>query len=78
MGMYDVVVFTCPRCESDIEVQSKAGDCAMAHIDQGEVPIDIARSIEGETVECESRNCGTVWTVVVKSNPRVVAMGLAL
>lgn len=75
MGMYDIVSFTCPRCDSKIEEQTKAGDCILADIDADEVPIVIAKSIEGNLVRCEK--CDGLWTIVIKPTQSTVTMGLA-
>ena len=75
MGCYDSVLFQCPRCDKEIEVQSKAGECAMSHISPSEVPVVIAKSIEGETVRCPQ--CHHMWSVVAKIKVDVIPMGLA-
>ena len=56
MGMYDTVCFTCPACDSPLEVQSKAGSCTLSMIDSMEVPLGIADNIVGEHVQCDSCN----------------------
>lgn len=67
MGMYDTVHFTCPKCDRDLAVQSKAGDCRLSDIDCSAVPLDIADDISGEEVFCDP--CGRLWTIVSISPP---------
>lgn len=63
MGMYDVVQFSCPNCNSMIEVQSKAGGCTLTHFDCLAVPREIAMDIEGEVVACaDCKRTYTPWS----------------
>lgn len=75
MGMFDTVNFTCPKCDSIIGVQSKAGDCTLADIPSEAVPIDVAASIVGESVYCD--HCDKGWIIVANQAPRVVRLALA-
>lgn len=75
MGMYDSINFTCPKCEGRVEVQSKAGDCALHEYAPDAVPIVIAKSIEGDVVWCESCDISFV-AVITPPAPATVSMGL--
>lgn len=75
MGMFDSVWFSCPRCDEQIEVQSKAGECVLSSINPNQVPVEIAKDIENEAVYCEK--CHRSWTVVALSFVRTVPMRLA-
>lgn len=74
MGMFDTVVFTCPRCDAQLEAQSKAGKCSLRTINSYEVPIAIAGDLKGESVWCEE--CQRSWTIVALTLPQVTPMGL--
>lgn len=57
MGLFDTVTFKCVVCASMVEAQTKAGDCTLALYDLGrdDVPVEIIRSMDGESTHCE---CG--------------------
>ncbi len=55
MGSFDSIVVDCPNCGSQVEFQSKAGDCRGNTYTIDKVPTMIAASIDGN-VECCS--CG--------------------
>ena len=74
MGMYDTVTFTCPRCEAQLENQSKAGDCTLQRFDQDSVPVVIAEDIREDTVYCET--CQRSWTVALLEPITTVRMRL--
>ena len=42
MGMYDSLWVECPRCNTQIEFQSKAGDCDLRDYNIQNVPPEIA------------------------------------
>lgn len=75
MGMFDRVVFTCPSCGASVEVQSKSGDCMLDSFGPDMVPIQIAASIEGDTVHCESCN-GTFVVCSAMEVPKTVSLRL--
>lgn len=62
MGMFDSVMIRCPKCGEQVEFQSKAGPCNLERYDQTCVPIEVAKSIEGDSESCGG--CGHVLTVV--------------
>lgn len=61
MGMYDEVVFTCPKCDGHITEQSKAGACSLVTYQSDDVPTQIAVDLNGETVWCQ--NCGANFKI---------------
>ena len=67
MGLFDTVNFWCPQCRAKIEVQSKAGSCLLAEIDERQVPLDIAADIEGEEAWC--KDCDGPFEVVRDERP---------
>lgn len=69
MGMFDTVVFRCPRCDQPIEEQTKAGECCLHHHPSDNVPPEIAKSLLGDTVHCSG--CNHSWTVVAQPIPNV-------
>ena len=56
MGMFDRIWFKCPKCEADIEVQSKCGECILEDFNQVSVPPEIAKCINWSTIYCQE--CG--------------------
>lgn len=75
MGLFDTVYFTCPECGSSVEVQSKAGLCAIYVFSSSEVPKDIAKDINGKIVACNE--CEKVFTVEKIEEPvETIKMGL--
>lgn len=63
MGMFDSVYVKCRSCGSEVEFQSKAGECALRSYyfgvmppSKGAVPDVIAADLIGKTEVCES--CG--------------------
>lgn len=66
MGCYDTVILECKTCGSEIEVQSKADECAMREFRKGrEIPISIITDIDGELVQC--RGCGHSYRLKAKN-----------
>lgn len=63
MGMFDTVVTNCPKCGERNEIQTKAGDCCLDVYEIDSVPVEIARSLDGQERWCDK--CGhkykTVW-----------------
>jgi hypothetical protein len=62
MGMFDSVYTTCKNCGTQVEFQSKAGECRLAsyHLSQSLVPVGIAVDLDGKSVTCK---CGAVITL---------------
>jgi hypothetical protein len=56
MGVFDSIYIKCPKCDSDVEFQTKSGDCTLAEY-RYIVPYELAKSIEADTERCE---CGEV------------------
>lgn len=52
MGLFDSVMFQCPKCKGTVEVQSKAGDCILKEYPEDDVPTAIAADIDGEVYWC--------------------------
>lgn len=52
MGMFDSLIVNCPRCGSEVEFQSKAGECSLARYNLWNVPKKIAADLEGEKEQC--------------------------
>lgn len=62
MGMFDTVHFKCPKCETMIEEQTKAGACDLKDYKQGAVPPAIAACLDGDILTC--LGCSTDWRIV--------------
>lgn len=76
MGMYDAVWFRCPDCGGGVEFQSKAGKCVLAEFDSDQVPVDIARSVEGDIRSCHE--CGRAWRAEISVPIKSVAMRIVV
>lgn len=63
MGMYDRVWLVCPKCGSQIEWQSKAGECHLADYSLFDAPPAILGDIAGEHGVCK---CGFAFIIVVQ------------
>lgn len=73
MGMFDTVVTHCPKCNHRNEIQTKAGDCCLDVYSLSGVPVDIAKSLDGQERWCDS--CGQKYkTVWPKAVPKYVKM----
>ena len=53
MGMFDSIMFDCPGCGNELEIQSKAGDCLLDRFSSESVPLHIAQDICHEQTYCE-------------------------
>jgi uncharacterized Zn finger protein len=69
MGMFDTVHIRCPECGTDVEFQSKAGDCTLADYYplQDETPAVIITDLAGRSSPCEK--CGTIITLELVTKP---------
>lgn len=67
MGMFDSVIAPCPKCGSEVEFQSKAGECELRRYHISSVPPEIANDLSGEVASCK---CGEMLKIVV-ANPIV-------
>lgn len=61
MGMFDSVYVNCPECNTQNEIQSKAGDCDLKRYHFTSVPAVIAEDISGEVVKCYA--CNTRFSI---------------
>lgn len=73
MGMFDRIWFKCPKCEDNLEAQSKAGPCVLADHQEAAVPPEIATDLQGQQLWCEHCQCS--YTIVMLKP--TVTMGLA-
>ena len=56
MGMFDSVWVRCPKCDNNMEFQSKAGVCEMREYCEGDaVPMVVASDVLEDVRRCE---CG--------------------
>jgi hypothetical protein len=74
MGLYDTVIFECPKCGYEIEEQNKSGPCVLATFDCSEVPVAIAAAFVGSNVTCD--RCENSFSVV--SDKPIEAVKLSL
>lgn len=73
MGMFDTVLYKCPKCGSDEELQTKSGDCILGKYPLRSIPVDIAKALDGRGEPCSS--CGYEITFhYPKTIPKHVSM----
>lgn len=71
MGMYDSVIAWCPKCNAELEYQSKSGSCCLNSYTSMAVPIEVAMGCEGDVAYC---TCGLKWKLVSANPTRTVRM----
>jgi hypothetical protein len=69
MGLFDTVLIPCPRCGTEYEEQTKAGDCELATYRLAEAPPELKADIANRTLLC---GCGMLFYVVVQCIAMVV------
>lgn len=78
MGLYDSVLFECTKCGSQMEAQSKRGDCALDQYEKTDergyvlVPVAIAETFIDEEDEIECDFCKTKHRIAVEDFKRMV------
>ena len=73
MGSYDMVFFTCPRCETRTEAQSKSAKCEFEEYEATDAPMNIVGGLPGR-VKCE--NCGLLLWRKPKYRRRINLLGM--
>lgn len=59
MGCFDWITFRCPDCGSELDAQSKSGDCLLNSYDHKEVPVSVSLDANRHApYRCE---CGSAW-----------------
>lgn len=58
--MFDSFMVKCPKCNRELEFQSKTGPCAL-QVHKYKCPVEIAVGIDGDVVNCEF--CGCNWKI---------------
>jgi endogenous inhibitor of DNA gyrase (YacG/DUF329 family) len=56
MGCFDAVLVSCPNCSTELEFQSKAGECSQYTYDIDAVPVTIALDLHNEVRHCPKCN----------------------
>jgi len=74
MGLYNTVVFSCPKCSGRIEEQSKAEE-GFREFYSSEVPELTAIDILGGLVWC--KDCNISYQIVNIVKPNTMQLGLA-
>lgn len=69
MGYFDTIKFYCPKCQNEIIIQSKGGECQGKGYFHPVVPIDVASYVNGEETTC--KKCGKIWKLFTPSMVRV-------
>lgn len=64
MGMFDSVWVECPSCETENEIQTKAGKCVLAEYRVKDAPPWILAAISHKDVKCSA--CGKVYSLKVE------------
>lgn len=76
MGMFDSIMFTCPKCKEQIEEQSKAGECLLRVYEESAVPLDIAGDIVNSELYCD--NCKESFVITADNIPPPVTIQMKL
>ncbi len=77
MGMFDEVTARCPRCETVVEFQSKAGPCILKTYNAEDgVPPEIAVDVMHDREEC--RGCGETLKLIPTIPIRTIPMRLVI
>ena len=63
MGMFDSVLFDCPGCGTELDIQSKAGNCLLNRYRMPDIPPAIAGDIINREVVCHNIKCRKVFKV---------------
>lgn len=61
--MFDSVYARCPRCNTSVEFQSKAGECRLAGYSPDYVPVEIAGDLNKATKTCPKCNYALTLSV---------------
>lgn len=62
---YDEITFKCPWCKTEMNTQSKSGDCNLQRYSYKKVPFRVAMDCNRRTpFECS--NCGRKWKFITK------------
>lgn len=72
MGALDSVWARCPNCNSDLEFQSKAGDCKSINFRSSSVPENLAIDLDQSMCTCP--DCGTHVVLKYEGRSRRVRM----
>lgn len=64
MGMYDIIVFSCPFCGAQIEEQTKADLCELRRYYLGNIPPAAAGSLHNQTGWCSV--CERKYKIIVQ------------
>lgn len=66
MGMFDSVWIPCPKCGTDVEFQSKGGECLLISFTLDTAPPRVIADILGDTGWCtECKHGSTLYGVKV-------------
>jgi endogenous inhibitor of DNA gyrase (YacG/DUF329 family) len=57
MGMFDSVIVRCPKCGTEVEFQSKAGECRLNNYAPESAPPAVLVDTVGQTATCPT--CAT-------------------
>lgn len=50
MGLFDTILYNCPRCDAELDEQFKPGDMATYHLE--DAPAHVASQLGGWTRSC--------------------------
>lgn len=69
MGCFDSLYVECPKCNKDIEFQTKMGGCSLQEFTLDTIPPEMLVHFKDDTEVCEE--CGTE----VKVDVQIIAIG---
>ena len=62
MGMYDSYTTKCPKCDAELEIQSKSGECMLNNYTSKDLTPMVACGFDGVIIECQF--CQTNFKVI--------------
>ena len=77
MGMYDTIIFNCPNCGTEIEVQSKSGECILGVYESTDVPIPVAQDANRHA-PFECLKCHKKWYFDISGMPPLTRINLPI
>ena len=69
MGMFDSLYVECPECCTQVEFQSKSGECILARYTPDNIPLKILTDLDGQSRSCPK--CGRGVFLHVAHGPRL-------
>jgi ribosomal protein S27AE len=70
MGCFDSIIVECPACGTEVEFQTKAGDCNLDRFTLEEAPLIVLADCVDRRLRC--KKCGRTIGLVARALAKVV------